>query len=233
MSRARLAGAIAVAFVAGAVAGYALDLPNGSSMWGAAEVAVLLATAGVIWWYTWETHHLRHATEAHAASAYMPQVVFDVWVGSEGVVRLRNLGPGIALNVTCTLTPAPMPVGERDLAASAVPWRWGTLLPGAETHWRVPHSVLEVIRPEAGMSADRGTLEILSCGTVPIEVSYSDVRGRQLVTLALLGGEVVFLGDADAASAARIALAARVGDARKKFVQSSGLGVGFPSPASE
>lgn len=192
------------------------------------EVAILAATGAVVWWYTAETQRLREVSEAQLLASQEPRVVFDQRVTPEGAVIIRNVGPGMALSVTARLLPAPMPEGESDPADEAAPWTCGTLLAGAEAEpWRVPLS-LQGIALQGGGSRDHALLQVLCDNAIPIEVSYRDAQGRSMVSLALLGVGMRFVGADSRSAEARADLERDVSRVRRAFAKANGLGVGFP-----
>jgi hypothetical protein len=82
------------------VVAYALAVLAGFWIWPGKYDAIsawaVILTGGVILWYTWETMQLRRAAHAQRELHIRPFVVITRVVQG---FRLRNLGPGTALNV--------------------------------------------------------------------------------------------------------------------------------------
>jgi hypothetical protein len=67
-----------------------------SSDWTAIQTCAVILTGGVVIWYTWETRQLRQVALAQIDIQIRPFVVVEY---EDRQFRIRNLGPGTALNV--------------------------------------------------------------------------------------------------------------------------------------
>lgn len=69
---------------------------NCSPDWTARQTWAVIFTGAVVIWYTWETMRLRQVALAQIDMQIRPFVVVEY---ENGQFRIRNLGPGTALNV--------------------------------------------------------------------------------------------------------------------------------------
>lgn len=158
------------------------------------EVIAILATGGIVWWYTCETQSLRKTAEAQLLAAHEPLLILSQRVSQEGVVEVKNIGPGVAFKVTCHLIPAPMPDGGVDPAVNSAPYILGSLPPQESFPWPTYHGLSPQDKTWHESSDILGIMQILFASLIPVEVRYQDARGRAFVTIATLGNQLHYVG---------------------------------------
>jgi hypothetical protein len=119
---------------------------EGPTIAGFLQAAILLGTAGIVWWYTKETQRLRETAQQQVEVQQRPLIIIEPQF-SEGALSLlivRNVGNSAAINVTVV----------KD--ASTV--RISLLTPGSGTSVRIEtdtEAISQILRSRAASRALR------------------------------------------------------------------------------